>query len=331
MPSELKAAAERFIRFAEDDYPAVPLDGQARVAAIALAKHCLASLATPSPSLEACVAEIKQVSRQTWFACGLSKNEAQDIARRHWPTAPAVEPPDHFPDVSKMVQPSEATELADEMDGANSLVSCIDRSGRTVSLRSANAMMKDAAAMLRSQAAEIERLNGDLLQIQKCDEVYLATVDAGRVRALEILNAGNYDNIDHAAQKAMDEIAGLKAELDKWRPMTNEEAQAAYDAAEAVPISDEEIDRILKFATDPANRCTNSEQAQMVGEIRRLGAKLNKSEAAHAAMVERLISIFSRLGTVYMTEKAARQVAALSDEAAVALAESVPQAAKEGE
>ena len=60
--------------------------------------------------------------------------------------------------------------------------------------------------------SETNRLNRDLAEAKQFDELYMTTVDAGRQRACDILKAGNYENVDHAAQKAMDRIAELEAE-----------------------------------------------------------------------------------------------------------------------
>jgi hypothetical protein len=67
------------------------------------------------------------------------------------------------------------------------------------------------------------------------------------------------------------EVERLKDELAMWKPMTPEEAEAALDAVkDAPPISKEEIDRMVKFATDPANRLNNDEQTQIAAELSRL-------------------------------------------------------------
>lgn len=73
-----------------------------------------------------------------------------------------------------------------------------------------------------------------------------------------------------------DEIARLKAELKLWRPLTPEEAEQALDEAEAIPMSPEEIESLVRRATDPATICTNDEQAQMAAEIARLRAEVDE-------------------------------------------------------
>lgn len=80
----------------------------------------------------------------------------------------------------------------------------------------------------------------------------------------------------------------LRADLALWKPMTPAEAQAAYDAAEAVPMSDEECERIVKFATDPANRLNNEEETQLWVRVTKLNAEIRAKDAALAAMREAL-------------------------------------------
>lgn len=93
------------------------------------------------------------------------------------------------------------------------------------------------------------------------------------------------------------EIERLRAELAIWKPLTPAAAKKAYDEAEAVPVSKEEIDRIVAFALDPANRCTNSEQAQMVAEIRRLRAHLRAvvADCGRQAMLRGFLSVYGVL------------------------------------
>lgn len=74
------------------------------------------------------------------------------------------------------------------------------------------------------------------------------------------------------------------AELEKWRPLTDEEAQAAYDAAEAKPMDEEEVKRIVEFATDPANRLPNGDQAVLVGTVRKLWKREEELKARIAEL-----------------------------------------------
>ena len=79
---------------------------------------------------------------------------------------------------------------------------------------------------------------------------------------------------------ARSEVARLRTELDKWRPLTPAEAEAALDAAEAVPLSEDRIREMVAFATDPANTLPNSDQAQLAATVARLRAELTELRAA---------------------------------------------------
>ena len=66
----------------------------------------------------------------------------------------------------------------------------------------------------------------------------------------------------------------LEAELAKWKPLTNEEAERAYAEAEAVPVSKEEHDRIVKAMLDPTYHPSNTERAVLtVKRVRELEAE----------------------------------------------------------
>jgi len=82
------------------------------------------------------------------------------------------------------------------------------------------------------------------------------------------------------------ELAQCREQLDLWRPLTPEDAQAAYDAAEAEPLSQERIAEIVRKATDPAERLTNNEQAQLAVENARLLIRLCHSDKMIAEQVE---------------------------------------------
>ena len=71
-------------------------------------------------------------------------------------------------------------------------------------------------------------------------------------------------------------VEALQLELDKWKPLTPEEAQRAYDEAEAAPISERRMQEILKAALDPATSIPNNEAAQMAVEIKRLKAQIDE-------------------------------------------------------
>lgn len=90
-----------------------------------------------------------------------------------------------------------------------------------------------------------------------------------------------YENLRYIAACApatvlalLDERDRLAAELGLWRPLTPAEADRELDKAESVPMSEEEIARIVAKATDPAERLTNSEQAQLAAENARLAGEV---------------------------------------------------------
>lgn len=55
--------------------------------------------------------------------------------------------------------------------------------------------------------------------------------------------------MSHDAEKHAEEMIHKLRKLKGFGPMTPEEADAAYDAAPADPISDDEIDSMIEFAT----------------------------------------------------------------------------------
>jgi hypothetical protein len=74
-------------------------------------------------------------------------------------------------------------------------------------------------------------------------------------------------------RKRMEErLAEMEAELRLWKPLTPAEAEAALNEAEAAPVSAERIAEIVRKATDPAERITNSEQAQLAAQAKKLQA-----------------------------------------------------------
>jgi DNA-directed RNA polymerase subunit F len=92
----------------------------------------------------------------------------------------------------------------------------------------------------------------------------------------------------------VDEIARLRAEnaalakeLQLWKPLTPAEAQAAFDEAEAMPLSDERIDEIVAFATDPAERLPNSQQAQLAAKVKRLQKTLQNRDCEIEQLTKR--------------------------------------------
>lgn len=102
-------------------------------------------------------------------------------------------------------------------------------------------------------------------------EKHAAEID--RLRAAKDNFADLAEKQLETMEKLVADNTSLRTELDLWRPLTPAEAVKAMDEAEAAPMSEEEIQRIVAKATDPAQRLTNSEQAQLVAENRRLQAE----------------------------------------------------------
>ncbi len=90
---ELRAAAESLLRYVELNACAT-IDGQARLTAIELAKQYLAQ-PPAAPSLEACVAALSQleIDRGDDHSYWQGVRDSREVVEKHWPTAPAVEPP----------------------------------------------------------------------------------------------------------------------------------------------------------------------------------------------------------------------------------------------
>lgn len=77
-------------------------------------------------------------------------------------------------------------------------------------------------------------------------------------------------------------IAALESELKMWKPMTPEEAEAAYEAAESVPISDDEINAIVSKVTDPLYRPSEPEHVLMAARIRQLESQVKELKQRHS-------------------------------------------------
>lgn len=118
----------------------------------------------------------------------------------------------------------------------------------------------------------------DVQRFDQSDRCRLAVAERERDEAHAATVQMRIDTLVELAEVCR-ERDEARAELDKWRPLTNEEAQKAYDEAEAVPLSQDEIDRILEKMTDPAVMVPNDEHAKMVAHIRKLMAHIAALEA----------------------------------------------------
>jgi hypothetical protein len=73
------------------------------------------------------------------------------------------------------------------------------------------------------------------------------------------------------------ELEEARAELKLWKPLTPEEAEAALDEAEAIPISDEELNRIVALVTDPAYRPSEPEHVKLAAKVRQQARQLDEA------------------------------------------------------
>ena len=204
MPSELKAAIQRYRSHRAAIETSTPLKSpyvwnatlhyaEMQRDLKALADAYLATLAAPSPSLEACLSDLKEycyfdASNNLIMDC----NETFGTTRHYWPTAPAVEPSTTM--CSRCEQPAGGSGYYTMTDGTQRMyrkycgdgsdkdfehrwikvpVAAVEQSGVTALADEVERQAKRqqdnlynclvaeayrAAAMLRSQAAENERL-----------------------------------------------------------------------------------------------------------------------------------------------------------------------------
>lgn len=115
--------------------------------------------------------------------------------------------------------------------------------------------------------AEVERLSLELSGERKAKELALAWMAS----VTEL-----YDAQKHEVRALRERVKALEADLKLWKPLTPEEAEKAMAEAEVAPLPPERIAEIVKRATDPAERITNDEQAQLVARIRALEALANR-------------------------------------------------------
>lgn len=80
--------------------------------------------------------------------------------------------------------------------------------------------------------------------------------------------------------KLQKQLTDAEEELKLWKPMTYEEAEAAIDAAEAVPISQERIEQIVAQVTDPTYRPTEAEHVQLAVKVKLLRLQVDMLRAS---------------------------------------------------
>ena len=166
----------------------------------------------------------------------------------------------------------------------------------------------ELASALRAAADEIARLrelpDWIVSKLQTLGEYYEPPND-GRDQRHEIMgwmhvlcfhyvqnrrDVKEYDAARRRAKELESERDQLKAEVERlaeelklWKPLTQEEAERALEEAEAVPMTEAEIAEIVKRATDPAERVTNSEQAQLAAKVKQLRLRIAVLEAGVTA------------------------------------------------
>lgn len=80
----------------------------------------------------------------------------------------------------------------------------------------------------------------------------------------------------------------LAAELKIWKPMTPEEIERELESVTPEPLSEDRINELVAFATDPANRLPEPEYVRMAAEHRRLTAHNSRLIAACEAAKDRM-------------------------------------------
>ena len=112
--------------------------------------------------------------------------------------------------------------------------------------------------------AEWERLEKDVAPTR-----YFSLYAAGYRQKLGEFLAYHSPQLRADLLSLREERDRLQKELDLWKPLTVEEAQKAYDEAEAIPLSEERINELVRIATDPAVKLPNNEQAQLAVALRK--------------------------------------------------------------
>jgi hypothetical protein len=149
------------------------------------------------------------------------------------------------------------------------------------------------ASMVPALIAEVKRLQADREQVAEIMRVYAIAQE--RAKNPDGCTIADFQRIwldqkeDHV-KKLEAEVRRLTDELSLWKPMTPEEAEKAYDEAEAVPMAPGEAEAIIETMmasiNDPLYRPTEPEYVQLVVEIRKLrkenaGLKLLHAIANH--------------------------------------------------
>lgn len=113
-----------------------------------------------------------------------------------------------------------------------------------------------------------------------------------------IFAANNAHAIAAEAAKLRERVRELEAEVKRWKPMTDDEITAELDKyKDAPPLSQERIDELVKYATDPANRLDNDQELSLHRAVQQKDARISKLEAESSAMRELLQAVCERQGS----------------------------------
>ncbi len=120
------------------------------------------------------------------------------------------------------------------------------------------------------------------------NHVHVDWCQAGRRDTSTVFQTNEISRLIDIAEEAN----ALRDELKLWKPMTPEEADKAFDEAEAVPISDEEVAVIVARVTDPAYCPTEPERVQMAVKIKRQEEEIARLREENARLKSLLLRAF---------------------------------------
>ena len=138
--------------------------------------------------------------------------------------------------------------------------------------------------------------NGKMYQPDDVD--YLLALAETMGRGLGAINPKWFRDQAKLVKGTLEKLDELESELAIWKPLTPEEAEKAISEAEAVPISREQIERIMAKVRDPASRPPESEAVTMAAKIKQQSAELEQLKrllAERDAEIERLRKILAHV------------------------------------
>lgn len=156
-----------------------------------------------------------------------------------------------------------APTLADEWERVSTLYYALAAAVRGPMCTSADhpILVQMAAAARERQddrdaaADECERLRGAYGELKRAvwgednQEDHALTVGMAKDQCQYFDHSEDHDKLRSECERLRQENENMRGELATWKPLTAKEAQAAYDAAKPVPLSEERIQEIVKYAT----------------------------------------------------------------------------------